>query len=564
MGLGHVHIPMKRPSSGTYTPPADWINISNVADGEINLLVGDGGSYPAVAFSCDTSSSGTYSIDWGDGTIESGRTSGTVYQHAYSVGTGQPCSRGYTTFKIRIYGCTTTLTTFQVQAHSYSTAQIQQYLRCVVGVTTIVHLNNMFQRSNIICQFLEQVILPATLSSMFAMNNSFQSCSGLKDVVMPTSATGMQQMQATFYGCSSLTSITLPPIMNSCLYMISLFWNCTALTSITMPTSVTALLRISYMFKNCSNLVTLTLPNMLSVDTMIDTFRDCTKLSTINNLINCGATNAVYGVDGSGAFTGAKAMTSITMNANFVLFSANGTAGNLNLLTTLSLPNFITIYYSQLTVDQVIDISYTSLTIASLETFFNTLDLTAFWSQHSGFFNIINITGATGAAYISKTGTWAGFSYSTANTSGVSIGMEIFITPMSGTKSMYEYQFTVSSAGNSGTISSNSQIERGAVLRMYNLAGYSMQLLYDVIPLIISPSTVVHFGTVSGGSAITGMAPGLYDGFVIMNTVASINTNVNITLRRARSARYDGSVATVCFSTLKRSIMHLKGWKVIG
>ena len=44
--------------------PADWIDITNVGDNKINLLVAE---TVGIAFKVITSS-GTYNIDWGDGT----------------------------------------------------------------------------------------------------------------------------------------------------------------------------------------------------------------------------------------------------------------------------------------------------------------------------------------------------------------------------------------------------------------------------------------------------------------------------------------------------------------
>ena len=58
-----------------YVRPVDWIDISNVADNEINLLVTQ---TVATAFYCNVAGGGTYAVDWGDGLIETGLTSGRV------------------------------------------------------------------------------------------------------------------------------------------------------------------------------------------------------------------------------------------------------------------------------------------------------------------------------------------------------------------------------------------------------------------------------------------------------------------------------------------------------
>ena len=101
---------------GGWQPHPDWIDISDVNDNEINLLVSDGGV--GIAFAVTVANNGTYSIDWGDGTIETNRASGATYAHQYAIGGGKPVNGGqYTVFKIRIYGATGNITRFRMRRH---------------------------------------------------------------------------------------------------------------------------------------------------------------------------------------------------------------------------------------------------------------------------------------------------------------------------------------------------------------------------------------------------------------------------------------------------------------
>ena len=102
MSVGSFKLPISSGSGPTldgssWTRPLDWIDISSISTNEINILVGDfaGG----IAFRCTLA--GTYTIDWGDGTVETLRASNTDYQHQYTIGAGTACSLGYTTFKDR-------------------------------------------------------------------------------------------------------------------------------------------------------------------------------------------------------------------------------------------------------------------------------------------------------------------------------------------------------------------------------------------------------------------------------------------------------------------------------
>ena len=111
-------------SGGGWQPPSDWIDISTVADNEIKLLVSD--QCYSLAFIV-TTASGTYSIDWGDGNTETGIASGATKTHRYTLGAGQACSEGYTTFAVRIYGAISDITSFKVANDSNHPNTTSQY-----------------------------------------------------------------------------------------------------------------------------------------------------------------------------------------------------------------------------------------------------------------------------------------------------------------------------------------------------------------------------------------------------------------------------------------------------
>lgn len=84
-----------------WVAPADWIQLGEPNDNEILLLASD--INPHYSFQIVVS--GNFIVDWGDGTVNTW-ASWSFAQHSYTVGSGQACSRGYTTFKIRIYAQT--------------------------------------------------------------------------------------------------------------------------------------------------------------------------------------------------------------------------------------------------------------------------------------------------------------------------------------------------------------------------------------------------------------------------------------------------------------------------
>lgn len=151
--------------SSSYTPPADWIDIDTITDGNINLLVSDGG-LATYAFICSTST-GTYHVDWGDGTSADFASAATA-EHTYTKGQGQACSRGYTTFKVVISPNAGSLTAFAVTSHSLATqGQCHNILSCVIAATHLTTLANAFCKATaptVKCYALERVNLVGTFT----------------------------------------------------------------------------------------------------------------------------------------------------------------------------------------------------------------------------------------------------------------------------------------------------------------------------------------------------------------------------------------------------------------
>ncbi len=85
--------------------PSDWPVITDTPN-EVQFLMSDIGRASCTIrtqYTRDTGSQ-TIVIDWGDGTTDTVTASGqTLTTHQYTVGSGTPCSLGYTTFKVRVY-----------------------------------------------------------------------------------------------------------------------------------------------------------------------------------------------------------------------------------------------------------------------------------------------------------------------------------------------------------------------------------------------------------------------------------------------------------------------------
>ena len=332
MANGYFHAPT---NTGGSTPPgwvkpSDWPDISTVADNEIKFLVGDG---TGIAFATTVASSGTYSIDWGDGTVETARASGTTYQHQYTYGSGTPTTVG-STYVIRIYGATGNITRWQVKAHSFTTnTQYQNYLWAVFGTQAITSYADTFfyitapvvRCSNLVsctipsfasctscsqafsnCTGLVNISMPGVFNTgtntfMFSscsslryvsditswgtvtsVSSMFSSCRSLEKQVLPTSWGSITTVQGMFYNNTALTSATLPTSWGSITTVQDMFANNTALTSVVLPTSWGSVITASQMLLNCTALTTITLPTSWgSVTNISSLFSGCTSLQSV-------------------------------------------------------------------------------------------------------------------------------------------------------------------------------------------------------------------------------------------------------------------------------------------
>lgn len=314
MAVGQVITPI----SQDWTRPAEWIDISSVGNNEINLLVADG----YMGFLVNTAS-GTYSIDWGDGTIETGRASATVYQHNYVFGGGTPTSYGYSTYKIRIYGATDVITYFRIANPIITNATQSRsipLLQAVMGTNNLTTLQFAFGVTNsVYAPSLQSVTLPSVLTGITRMDTVFIAASSLQQVIGLESAWGaVTTTSQMFDSCVALKRVNLPSTLpNTITSMSSMFVSCGSLTTVNLPTSwPTGLTDLSGMFNACSSIKTITLPSAwpTGLTTTSNMFLNCRNLQSIN-LPSSGFPNTVTNM--SQMFNGCFSLTAIDLGTNW-------------------------------------------------------------------------------------------------------------------------------------------------------------------------------------------------------------------------------------------------------
>lgn len=317
--------------TGPWIRPSDWPVITDVPD-EVQFLMSDINDASCTIRTQFTDPSGTQNIviDWGDGTTNTvGTSSTTNTSHQYTPGTGTPCSRGYTTFKIRIYFTETgvsVLSSCRLLSKMDFTNTLQPYVNVglleayygdntqTVAITQYFYSNNLNSGSNY--SYLEYVKLPATVSwTLFS--SSFDGCNALAVLVMPTSApnlssigtfvnncyslrsitfpsnaTRINSFGSAFLNCYNLTSVTFPETLNSCTTFTTCFQNCYSLKNVTVP-SINTCTNLSTMFNGCNSLEWVkftSLPTTSATCNMSTMFTSCTNLQTVYFPATCTST----------------------------------------------------------------------------------------------------------------------------------------------------------------------------------------------------------------------------------------------------------------------------------
>ncbi len=409
--IGSFHLPSSA-SSSSWAPPADWINISSVANNEIHLLVTNG---VATSFSVNTLS-GTYSIDWGDGMIETSRVSDTIYTHQHSSG-GVTCSEGYKTWKVRIYGASSTITRFRIRRHTFcSSTQIIPILWAVFGTTGLTTIESAFYDSSAngaqACM-LRSVTFP-TFANTTGANSALANCTALVDFQFPNSSWGaITDPVNMFAGCTSLSKLTLPSSWGGVTSLMFTFANCSSLTSLKFPTSFGSITSLYATFQGCSALHHMLFPSSWgSVTETRATFASCFSLVLVSlpAQVSSGMTLCeymFYKCYNLTTVTNLSKVGSNTIQSDFNLFMSDmdffsspiqigakltklgifGSAGALLKITSIRLLATGSAFTGS---SPQVDVSYTSLNASALNILF--IDLPTIAGK------TINIMGCPGAA----------------------------------------------------------------------------------------------------------------------------------------------------------------------
>lgn len=353
-------------SALAYTRPSDWLSMPSITNTDqkfagLMAIYNDGSNYIALK---GTTSSGNYTVDWGDGTSPQTFASGAVasYQYNYaSISSGTLTTRGYKQVIITVTPATANLTGIDLQQKYATTPALQntialRWLDLKLGspnLTSLVIGNGSLSLpmvevfelvshgsgfTSAVGLFIGMTSLQsvtfnqtyANLSTVTSTSNMFAACYSLKvaPYFITTSVTDMSSM---FSGCQNLQSV---PAYNSNLVttMASMFATCYSLK--TVPYFNTQnVISTNSMFSSCSELQNVPLYNLIKNQNMAFMFQGCTALKVIPNFNTSNVTNMSSAFFASGVTSMGNVNTSNVTNA----LSMYGNCTSLNSVGTMDL-----------------------------------------------------------------------------------------------------------------------------------------------------------------------------------------------------------------------------------
>ena len=306
----------------TYVRPSDWLTLPSVTntDQKIVLLYAvfnDDSNYIAMT---NTTSAGTYTVDWGDGTSTSVAASGAIAQHKYdwnNVSGTTLTTRGYRQAIITITPTTANLVTINLTTKyvdattNFPTQYVNRVLDSLISgpsLTSIVLSSNgspmgLMEQTQILstgnncnlgscygyCYSLQNIVgISANLGYIANLSNTFVSCVKLQTLPVFTT-TQVTTMSGMFSGCYSLISV---PILSltSCTSLNGIFNACSSL--INAPAWNTSnITDMTNMFTSCYSLTNVPLYNTSNVTLMGNMFASCYALKTCPNFNTIKVTN---------------------------------------------------------------------------------------------------------------------------------------------------------------------------------------------------------------------------------------------------------------------------------
>ncbi len=299
--------------------PSDWLNTTPVAATEICFLYAVYQPDSNFLQFSVTTSSGNFTVDWGNGTSNSYASGTSVAKQFLWASYGNLSARGYRQARVRITGNITGVNFNLRHASVITPSASSQIVEISAQGSSITSFTMSASSVNITHLSLENFAFIGTCS-ITSMARMFSNCNALQSVSLPNTA-AVTNMSVMFNACYSLQSVSLPNT-SSVTNMNSMFNNCSSLQSVSL-TNTAAVTDMGGMFSSCSSLQSVSLPNTAAVTDMGGMFSSCYNLQSVS-LANTAAVynmaqmfNNCYGLQSVTGLSGASAYGSGTYTSMF-------------------------------------------------------------------------------------------------------------------------------------------------------------------------------------------------------------------------------------------------------
>jgi len=301
-------------SENQWTRPSDWLALTPPGSTEqkfvgLIAVLNQGSNYVALTA---TVSTGTYTVDWGDGSSPVTPVSGvaTEYNYAYSsLSASTDTTRGYRQAIVTVTPTTpgATFSVFSLASrHSArsSTSTTVTWLDVALSApnATTIRIGGYNAGDIVGLNWLEQATIVS--HNCTNLNYLFYGCRALEFVPLFNTA-AVTDMSSMFAGCTSLQTV---PLFNTAAVtdMPNMFDACGSLRAVPLFNTA-AVTNMSIMFSSCTSLISVPLFNMVSVTTTTSMFNGCTSLQTVP-LFNTAAVG-----DFSSMFSGCSSLRAIPL-----------------------------------------------------------------------------------------------------------------------------------------------------------------------------------------------------------------------------------------------------------
>lgn len=398
------------PVVNTWTRPADWLTLPTVGPTDQKLVglyavFDNGANYVAVL--C-TTSTGTYTVDWGDGSSPVTVSSGSVAQYAYnyaSISSGTLTTRGYKQVIITITPTSGNLLTFDLDQKYVNSPVLSRYntkwLDISMGSPYMTDFN-LPKSAVVSANMLEQVTFVSKGSTFVDFTDAFYLLFGLRKVNISADMSTATSTLSMFYNCSALEEVPYFDTTNV-VNMQWMFMNCYNLRKV--PTYNTSnVTNMTNMFNSCRNLTEIP-PLDTSKVSSIGTFAtNCVSLKKLPYLNTINVSTATQMFDGctnittSPAYNWSNLVTGTQLYANCASLVTIPPIVSPNLTTATSMFNGCTSLNGNITIDttKVTDASSMFASCRSLSTA-PSLNLSNATTTVSMFISCVSLT--TSPAY---------------------------------------------------------------------------------------------------------------------------------------------------------------------